>query len=584
MTDEMRISFGSPLRVSVHTDVGRVRANNEDSHGFAWLADSTLFVIVADGMGGHEAGEVASGLAVQVLEEVVSRDVEADPRERLYHGLLEANEAILQEGRASGTRGMGTTAVAMLCKGWQAYVGLVGDSRLYHFRNGHLVWRTLDHTRVQMLIDQGEVPEAEAKNHVEAGMLTRALGHAKMADGRPLEPDVLADPLAMAERDALVICSDGLHDLLEDWEIGQVVAGREPGEAVAELVRIAVERGGHDNVTVAVVVAGDRCGEYDPAGIPSQTPQAPGRSAEPATASSVTLPPEAMPPAAPTEYAPSATSATSASSASSTPAQQEPVEAAPAPPVADAQPAHPDDAAPTPAPAPAPPAPAPPPAQPAKLAPSGPVTLLVGGPIDPSAAAPAARTEAAGVLPVPMAAPPPAVSPRSIAGAHAGPSDVTVATEIAPAQPRLPASQLATLTLPTPPEPTSRPAAVSEAAAAPPVNGAAATPAEPGSPAAEDAPAPAPAPADAAGAAGSPVAVDDKAVPVDPPAAAAVPRPKPVAAPSPLVPAAGATPEPRRSRLGLWIGLGVVALVVVGGAVALFAVVVLGAGATWFAM
>ncbi len=250
--------------MAVHSDVGRVRTNNEDSHGYAWLPDGSLFVIVADGMGGHEAGEVASGLAVQVLEEVVGRDAVTDPRERLFHGLLEANEAILKEGRASGTRGMGTTSVAAILRGPEVHVGLVGDSRLYHIRRGHLVWRTLDHTRVQMLIDHGEVAEDDARNHPESGMLTRALGHSRMADGRPLVPDVLAEPLHIEPDDALVMCSDGLHDLLEDWEIGQVVAGRDPLESAKELVRLACERGGHDNVTVAVVTAGPRAAEYDP--------------------------------------------------------------------------------------------------------------------------------------------------------------------------------------------------------------------------------------------------------------------------------------------------------------------------------
>lgn len=126
----VRTSFGFPLSVSVHTDVGRVRSNNEDSHGHAWLEDGSLFVIVADGMGGHEAGEVASGLAVQVVEEVMGRDTSSDPRERLYNGLLEANEAILEEGRASGTRGMGTTAITGVFKGSEVHVGLIGDSRM----------------------------------------------------------------------------------------------------------------------------------------------------------------------------------------------------------------------------------------------------------------------------------------------------------------------------------------------------------------------------------------------------------------------------------------------------------------------
>ncbi len=258
-----RRSFGFPLNVAVQSDVGRVRSNNEDSYGVRWLDDGSLFVIVADGMGGHEAGEVASGLAVRVLEDTVARDPDADARERMYNGLLEANTSIIEEGRASGTRGMGTTAVVGVLRGSEVHVGLVGDSRLYHFRKGQLLWRTLDHTRVQMLLDQGEISDDEARSHPESGMLTRALGHARMADGRPLTPDVLAEPLFLEHDDLVVLCSDGLHDLLEDWEIGQIASGVEPQVAAERLVAQALERGGHDNVTVAVVTAGDTSSPYD---------------------------------------------------------------------------------------------------------------------------------------------------------------------------------------------------------------------------------------------------------------------------------------------------------------------------------
>jgi protein phosphatase len=265
---ETRQSHGFPLTVAVHTDVGRVRSNNEDSFGKAWLDDGSLFVMVADGMGGHEAGEVASGLAVRVVEEVVGRDPDADPRGRLYGGLLEANEAILEEGRRSGTRGMGTTAIAGVFRGREVYVGQVGDSRIYHIRRGQLVWRTMDHTRVQMLLEQGQIDEEQARTHPESGMLTRALGHSRMADGRPLAPEVLAEPLVMQDQDALEFCSDGLHDLLEDHEVGEVIAGHEPADAARALVELACERGGHDNVTVAVVVAGDRASELDESFVP----------------------------------------------------------------------------------------------------------------------------------------------------------------------------------------------------------------------------------------------------------------------------------------------------------------------------
>jgi protein phosphatase len=252
------------LRYHIESDVGRVRANNEDSYASAWLADGSLFVVVADGMGGHEAGEVASGLAVQVIEEVMSREPERDPRARIFEALIEANRAIREEGRRSKVRGMGTTSVVALCAEDRVYVGLVGDSRCYHVRRGRQIWRTSDHTRVQDLIDSGTIGAEDARVHPEAGMLTRALGHERMADGRPLEPDVIAEPLVLEPDDAIILCSDGLHDLMEDWELGGLVAGKTPAEAARALVEVARDRGGHDNITVAVVVAGAACAAPDP--------------------------------------------------------------------------------------------------------------------------------------------------------------------------------------------------------------------------------------------------------------------------------------------------------------------------------
>lgn len=267
MSQSMKGGDGS-LTWAMESDVGKVRSNNEDSHAWARLSDGSLLVVVADGMGGHEAGEVASGLAVQVIEDAVGQDLERDPRERIYHALLEANAAIREEGRRSGTRGMGTTSVVALLMGMEAHIGLVGDSRCYHLRRGQLIWRTVDHTRVQDLVDKGQIGLEEARNHPEAGMLTRALGHEKMADGRPLVPDVLAEPVYLEPEDALVLCSDGLHDLLDDYEITQQVAGETAAQAAEELVHLARERGGHDNITVAVIVAGERASPYDPEFVP----------------------------------------------------------------------------------------------------------------------------------------------------------------------------------------------------------------------------------------------------------------------------------------------------------------------------
>jgi serine/threonine protein phosphatase PrpC len=155
-----------------------------------------------------------------------------------------------------------------LMQGSNIHVGMVGDSRLFHIRNGRMIWRTLDHTRVQMLLDEGMLSEDEARGHPESGMLTRALGHSRMADGTPLAPEVFADPVSIEPGDAVVMSSDGLHDLVEDWEIAKAVAGAAPEAAAESLVALANQRGGHDNVTVAVVIAGEVASQFDPDFVP----------------------------------------------------------------------------------------------------------------------------------------------------------------------------------------------------------------------------------------------------------------------------------------------------------------------------
>jgi serine/threonine protein phosphatase PrpC len=256
-------NVAAPLSVAVRTDTGKVRANNEDSWGTRWLGDGSLLVVVADGMGGHAAGEVASKLAIDVLGEVVAAEVGVDPRARIREGFLKANEAIIEEGRRAGRRGMGTTGVVALVAGDRVHVGQVGDSRLFHVREGRVVWRTTDHTRVQVLIDRGVIQAAEARNHADSGVLTRALGHARMSNGEALVPEVRDEALTLLRGDALVLCTDGLHDLLDDDEIAELVAGCTAEEGARRLVELALERGGHDNVTVAVVVAGERASGDD---------------------------------------------------------------------------------------------------------------------------------------------------------------------------------------------------------------------------------------------------------------------------------------------------------------------------------
>ncbi len=238
------------------TDTGRVRQNNEDSHGQRELADGTGLLVVCDGMGGHESGEVASRLAVRVLLDRVGRTLPADIRRRMFEALLEANEVVIAEGRRTGARGMGTTAVAAMLGPKSVHISHVGDSRAYLVRRGHVRWRSHDHTRVMALIDAGELSEERARSHPYAGMLTRALGHARMSDGRPFVPEVLDTPLELEGGDVLVLCSDGLHDLVDDPEIAAMTCGRDAEDIATRLVALANERGGHDNVTVSVAVRG----------------------------------------------------------------------------------------------------------------------------------------------------------------------------------------------------------------------------------------------------------------------------------------------------------------------------------------
>lgn len=236
---------GLLLTVGAATDTGRVRDHNEDSA----LAEGGIFV-VADGMGGHAAGEVASGIVVETMRELVSRaDLTSDD---ITRQLLEANERILEGMRTHPEQqGMGTTAsgLALVAAGgadhWAVFN--VGDSRVYRYINGVLRQVTVDHSEVEELITAGVITAAEAKVHPARNVVTRSLGteHAHHCDVWVLPP-------YSGER--FVICSDGLTNEIDDETLGEILRAQpDPQEAAEELVRAAVEAGGRDNVTVVVV-------------------------------------------------------------------------------------------------------------------------------------------------------------------------------------------------------------------------------------------------------------------------------------------------------------------------------------------
>lgn len=240
------------------TDVGLVREANED----AYLADPPVFV-VADGMGGHDRGDVASAIVIEEFTRLASEGYDAKHGAEVVATTLQAvQERILAfdaEQRACGADAdfsAGTTAVvALLVDSVSGPVWLlanVGDSRIYRFNDGELEQVSVDHSLVQELVDAGEITEAAAAVHPSRNVITRALGGSALPGGVSGEADYFLLPLAAAER--LLLCSDGVSGMLQHDQIGAILAEHEdPRDAAEKVVAAAVAAGGHDNATAVVV-------------------------------------------------------------------------------------------------------------------------------------------------------------------------------------------------------------------------------------------------------------------------------------------------------------------------------------------
>jgi protein phosphatase len=237
------------------TDPGRVRNKNEDS--IAQIPEAGL-VVVADGMGGHQAGEVASKLAVDVItRHILGTLAEAGTGNGAFESKMIgdaiqlANRAIYELARQQPEyAGMGSTVVVTVFHGGKLWVGHVGDSRLYRFRDGLLEQVTLDHSVVQELVSRGLVTAEEARLSVNKNLVTRALG----VDAAVV-PDV--GEQALNDEDIYLLCSDGLNDVLADGDIEMMLIeyGRNLEAAARRMVDIANERGGPDNISVILVRA-----------------------------------------------------------------------------------------------------------------------------------------------------------------------------------------------------------------------------------------------------------------------------------------------------------------------------------------
>ena len=223
------------------TDTGRQREANEDSY----FSRAPLFA-VADGMGGAQAGEVASRMAVEAFDRIEDERA-APPEELLRHTAQEANREIFDLAQGDTSRsGMGTTLTAALVHGNEISFGHVGDSRAYVFREGKLKQITNDHSLVEELRRQGKLTRDQAAEHPQRSVITRALGP---------EPQVQVDTMTFSARagDVFLLCSDGLTTMLTDEDVATIIAGDDNLQMVGRrLIRAANDRGGRDNITVVL--------------------------------------------------------------------------------------------------------------------------------------------------------------------------------------------------------------------------------------------------------------------------------------------------------------------------------------------
>jgi PPM family protein phosphatase len=247
------------VTAAVATDVGLVREGNEDSY----LTDEPLFA-VADGMGGHRGGEVASQLAVETLEKLFKKRIGELPDQ-----VQEANRVVFERSVVDEkVAGMGTTLTAALVEGDRVRLAHVGDSRAYLLRDGDLRLLTEDHTLVHRMVTEGEISKEEAESHPQRSVLTRALGVDTIVD-------VDDDTVQVRPGDRLLLCTDGLTSMVSEQAIEEVLrAVPDPQEAAERLVRLANEGGGTDNTTVVVLDFSDDAGAARPKEEPTPSSEA----------------------------------------------------------------------------------------------------------------------------------------------------------------------------------------------------------------------------------------------------------------------------------------------------------------------
>ena len=255
------------LLIAHGTHPGETGKNNEDHYAInsfpAEGGESLTLGIVADGIGGHRAGEVASELATRVITEVVNQSSGQDYRAILEAAFTQAAQKVAEQARSKPDyHGMGTTCVAALIAGRRLYTAYIGDSRIYLIQNQNIRQISVDHTWVQEAVEHGLLTREEAKQSPQRHIVRRHLGNdpdvkpdfrLRLTSGETPEQSEQNQGLQLEPGDMVLLCSDGLSDLAEAEEILNALKTHELQVAVEELIMLARKRGGPDNITVVVM-------------------------------------------------------------------------------------------------------------------------------------------------------------------------------------------------------------------------------------------------------------------------------------------------------------------------------------------
>ncbi|EOD01319.1 Stp1/IreP family PP2C-type Ser/Thr phosphatase [Caldisalinibacter kiritimatiensis] len=241
------------MLVGASTDVGKIREINQDAYYCSDVEEFPLFII-ADGMGGHNAGEVASAIAVDSVKQIfnskknIFKNGETEVSKFIKLALIEANTKIYNKAKEiEDCKGMGTTITLAYILDNHIHIGHIGDSRAYLLTDGELIQLTQDHSLVAELVRNGSISEEEAENHPQKNIITRALG-----TDENIEVDIITREVK--ENDKILLCTDGLTNMVCDEKIKEVLVNTDDLQNASDtLVNIANESGGYDNTTVILI-------------------------------------------------------------------------------------------------------------------------------------------------------------------------------------------------------------------------------------------------------------------------------------------------------------------------------------------